>query len=104
MLRTVAVKDDGAARLGEVALVDGSGRIGALETVFWNTLLDKNAASHIALGGSYGFVVEDADERARANESQIHVEFMIGSPEVDVDGITRTGETVPVLRGGARQI
>jgi len=104
VLRAVAAKDDGAARLGEVALVDGSGRIGPLETVFWNTLLDENAASHIALGGSYDFVVEDDAERALANQSEIHVDFMIGSPEVDVDGITGDGEAVPVLRGGAWQI
>jgi aminopeptidase len=104
VLRTVAAKDDGAARVGEVALVDGSGRIGPLETVFWNTLLDENAASHIALGGAYDFVVEDETERAQANESEIHVDFMIGSPDVDVDGIGRDGEVVPVLRGGAWQI
>ena len=104
VLRAVAAKDDGGSRLGEVALVDGSGRIGALETVFWNTLLDENAASHIALGGSYEFVVEDEAERALTNQSQIHVDFMIGSPEVDVDGITSAGDTVPVLRGGAWQI
>ena len=104
VLRAVAAKDEGAARLGEVALVDGSGRIGALETVFWNTLLDENAASHIALGGSYEFVVEDEAERARANQSEIHVDFMIGSPEVDVDGITGDGDIIPVLRGGAWQI
>ncbi len=104
VLRAVAAKDDGAASVGEVALVDGSGRIGALETVFWNTLLDENAASHIALGGSYEFVVEDEAERARANQSEIHVDFMIGSPEVDVDGITGDGDIIPVLRGGAWQI
>ena len=104
VLRAVAARDDGAARLGEVALVDGSGRIDALGTVFWNTLLDENAASHIAIGGAYDFVVEDEDERAQANQSQIHVDFMIGSPEVDVDGITTGGETVPVLRGGVWQI
>ncbi|MBA2331699.1 MAG: aminopeptidase, partial [Actinobacteria bacterium] len=104
VLRAVAAKDDGAARLGEVALVDGSGRIGALGTVFWNTLLDENAASHIALGGSYEFVVADEAERALANRSEIHVDFMIGSTEVDVDGLTVEGETVPVLRGGVWQI
>ena len=104
VLRAVAAKDDGGTRLGEVALVDGSGRIGALETVFWNTLLDENAASHIALGGSYEFVVEDEAERALANQSEIHVDFMIGSPEVEVDGITIGGDRVPVMRGGAWQI
>jgi aminopeptidase len=104
VLRSVAAKDDGASRLGEVALVDGSGRIDALGTIFWNTLLDENAASHIAIGGAYDFVVEDEAERARANVSEIHVDFMIGSPEVDVDGVTAGGEVVPVLRGGAWQI
>ncbi|MGI9111388.1 MAG: aminopeptidase, partial [Gaiellaceae bacterium] len=59
---------------------------------------------HIALGGSYEFVVEDEAERARANQSEIHVDFMIGSPEVDVDGITGDGDIIPVLRGGAWQI
>ena len=104
VLRAVAAKDEGASRIGEVALVDGSGRIDALGTIFWNTLLDENAASHIALGGAYDFVVEDEEERARANQSQVHVDFMIGSPEVDVDGVTTGGEVVPVLRGGAWQI
>jgi aminopeptidase len=104
VLRSAAAKDDGAARLGEVALVDGSGRIDALGTVFWNTLLDENAASHIALGSSYDFVVEDDAERARANQSEIHVDFMIGGPEVEVDGVTAAGERVPVLRGGSWQL
>jgi aminopeptidase len=104
VLRAVAAKDEGASRVSEVALVDGSGRIGPLDTVFWNTLLDENAASHIALGGAYDFVVEDEAERARANESEIHVDFMIGSPEVDVDGVSSDGEVVPVLRGGVWQI
>ena len=104
VLRGHASKDEGAARLGEVALVDGSGRIGPLGTVFWNTLLDENAASHIALGSSYDFVVDDEAERGRANHSRIHVDFMIGSPEVDVDGVTADGERVPVLRAGAWQV
>ncbi len=104
VLRAIAAKDDGAARLGEVALVDGSGRIDALGTVFWNTLLDENAASHIALGASYDFVVEDESDRANANQSEIHLDFMIGSKDVDVDGVTTDGESVPVLRGGDWQL
>jgi aminopeptidase len=99
-LRAAAARDDGAGRLGELALVDASGRIGPLGTVFWETLLDENAASHIALGSAYRTPVEDAAERERANASEIHVDFMIGGPEVDVDGITEAGETVPVLREG----
>jgi aminopeptidase len=103
-LRAVAARDEGASRLGEIALVDGEGRIGPLERVFYDTLIDENAASHIALGGGYEHPVEDPAERARINKSQVHVDFMIGRPELDVDGITRDGEVVPVLRSGAWQI
>jgi len=97
-------RDDGAARLGEVALVDGEGRIGPLDTVFYDTLLDENAASHIALGSAYGFTVDDDADRERANSSAIHVDFMIGGPDVDVDGLTADRDAVPVLRGGAWQV
>ncbi|HUF02220.1 MAG TPA: aminopeptidase [Gaiellaceae bacterium] len=103
-LRAVAARDDGASRLGEIALVDGAGRIGPLGRVFYDTLIDENAASHIALGGAYDHPVEDAAEKARINKSTIHVDFMIGSPELNVDGITRGGDCVPVLRDGAWQI
>jgi aminopeptidase len=103
-LRAASAKDDGASRLGEIALVDGSGRIGPLETVFFDTLIDENAASHIALGSGYALAVEDEAERARVNESSIHVDFMIGSPQLNVDGVTLAGEHVPVLRDGAWQI
>ena len=103
-LRAVAARDEGASRLGEIALVDGEGRIGPLGRVFYDTLIDENAASHIALGDGYEHPVEDAAEKARINKSKVHVDFMIGSPELDVDGITRDGQTVPVLRNGAWQI
>jgi aminopeptidase len=99
-LRTMVAQDDGAARLGEVALVDREGRIGPLGTVFYDTLLDENAASHIALGNGYKFAVEEADQ-ARVNESRIHVDFMIGADDVDVTGVRGDGERVPVLRGGS---
>jgi aminopeptidase len=103
-LRATIAKDDGASRLGEIALVDKAGRIGPLGTVFYETLLDENAASHIALGNAYTFPVEDGADRERVNKSGIHVDFMIGSNELDVDGITRDGGRVPVLRGGSWQI
>lgn len=103
-LRAIAGKDEGAARLGELALVDGEGRIGPLGTVFYETLLDENAASHIALGHGYALGVEDDGDLARVNDSVVHVDFMIGSPELDVDGITRDGDVVPLLRSGAWQM
>jgi aminopeptidase len=103
-LRAVVAKDEGAARLGEIALVDGEGRIGPLETVFFDTLIDENAATHIALGNGYDHPVEDAADKARINLSRVHVDFMIGSPELAVDGITGDGTAVPVLRNGAWQI
>jgi len=103
-LRSVASRDDGASRLGEIALVDDQGRIGPLGTVFLDTLIDENAATHIALGDGYDHPVEDPADKARINKSAVHVDFMIGSPQLEVDGITHDGAVVPVLRGGAWQI
>ena len=103
-LRAVAEKDDGASKLGELALVDGEGRIGPLETVFFDTLIDENAASHIALGNGYDHPVEDTADKARVNTSTVHVDFMIGSAKLEVDGITAAGDVVPVLRQGAWQL
>lgn len=103
IIRGRCATDEGAARLGEVALVDRAGRIGALGTVFYSTLLDENAASHVAFGDGFDFVL-DEEERARRAHSAIHIDFMIGGEEVDVSGITVAGERVPVLRGGDWQI
>jgi aminopeptidase len=102
-LRGLTEVDEAARRLGELALVDGEGRIGPLDTVFYNTLLDENASSHIAFGNGFPFLVEDKD-RGRANESARHVDFMIGSAELAVDGVTADGERVPVLRNLAWQL
>jgi aminopeptidase len=102
-MRTIAAQDPGAARLGEVALVDDEGRIGKLDTVFYDTLIDENAASHIALGQGFPFLLPEA-QRARSNESEIHIDFMIGSPELTVTGITRDGDRVPVLVRGKWQV
>jgi aminopeptidase len=103
LLAQYAQRDEGACRLGEVALVDRAGRIGPLDTVFYDTLIDENAASHIALGSAYEFTVSEQDF-GRINRSQIHIDFMIGSPEVDVTGIAEGGDRMPVLRGGDWQI
>ncbi|MEQ9337400.1 MAG: aminopeptidase, partial [Miltoncostaeaceae bacterium] len=100
VLRRRAAVDEGAARLGEVALVDGSGRIGPLGTVYFDTLLDENAASHIALGAGYPKGAGD-DEAGRINDSEIHIDFMIGGPGVTVLGVDRAGVERVVLRDGA---
>jgi aminopeptidase len=102
-LRALTERDAGAARLGEVALVDGDSRIGELDTVFFDTLLDENAASHLALGEGLDFTVGEED-RPRINRSELHIDFMIGSGEVAVTGIEPGGGEVPLLRGGAWQI
>jgi aminopeptidase len=102
-LYTLTRRDPGAARLGEVALVDRDSRIGGLETVFFDTLLDENAASHIALGDGLDFSVGETDH-PRVNRSELHIDFMIGSSDVAVTGIDRGGAEVPLLRGGVWQI
>jgi aminopeptidase len=104
VLRSYTERDEGAARLGEVALVDREGRIGPLGTVFYDTLLDENAASHIALGSSYAFTIADEADRDRGNQSSIHVDFMIGANDVAVTGVTGAGEAVPILRDGRWQL
>ena len=96
-LRTLVAIDDGALRLGELALVDRQGRIGPLGTVFYSTLLDENASSHIAFGSGFPFLVEEPDA-GRVNHSAQHIDFMIGRAELDVDGVTADGDRVPVLR------
>jgi aminopeptidase len=103
-LRALCARDDGAARLGEVALVDRESRLGALGTVFYETLLDENAASHIALGQGFPFAVADDGERDRINASELHIDFMIGSNAVAVTGRLRDGTELPLLRDGAWQI
>jgi aminopeptidase len=104
LVRAMIEKDEGAARLGEVALVDGESRIGQLGTVFYETLLDENSASHVALGAAYPDTVDDAASLARINDSSIHIDFMIGSDDVAVTGVTADGARVPLLRGGVWQI
>lgn len=102
-LRATCARDAGGARLGEIALVDGNGRVGPLDTIFYDTLLDENAASHLAFGLGFDWAVGEAD-RARINRSQIHVDFMIGSEQVSATGITRDGTRVPLLAGGRWQM
>ena len=107
LMRTHIATDDGAARLGEVALVDADSRIGRTGIVFYDTLFDENAAAHIALGaaivqGVDGAMALSQEERqARGvNQSSIHTDFMIGSRELDVSGVDKEGQESPILRKG----
>jgi aminopeptidase len=107
VMRTHAATDDGAARLGEVALVDGHSRVGQTGLVFYDTLFDENASSHIALGASIVQAVPGASEQSPeerhargVNTSSIHTDFMIGSNELEIDGVTADGEAVPIIRNG----
>jgi len=99
--------DEGASRLGEVALVPHASPISESGLLFYNTLYDENAACHIALGQCYKDCLVDADDisdkdlKARGgNSSIIHVDWMIGCAETEITGITQNGERVPVFRGG----
>lgn len=107
VLQKLIDTDEGARRLGEVALVPHSSPIAQSGLVFLNTLFDENAASHIALGQSYSSCVRNGDKlspeelAARgANSSLIHVDWMIGSGQLDIDGITTSGAAEPLMRQG----
>ena len=107
LVRAQMATDAGAACLGEVALVDGSSRVGKTGMVFGDILIDENATSHIAWGSAYAFTVPElpADEEAQValgfNRSAVHQDVMIGGPEVEVVGIERGGAGVPVISGDA---
>jgi aminopeptidase len=107
VLRRLIDTDDGAGRLGEVALVPHSSPISQSGRLFYNTLFDENAASHVALGSAYKFTLEggeamddDTFARAGGNRSAVHVDFMIGSGELDIDGVLPGGRSEPLMRRG----
>jgi aminopeptidase len=96
--------DDNANRLGEVSLVDGSSAVGQLDLTFFNTLFDENATCHVAYGSGFAFCVDDPADRAAVNESGVHTDFMVGGPEVEIEGLERGGAWVPVLRDNQFQV
>lgn len=95
--------DRGAARLGEVALVDSDSRIGRAGRIYGDTLLDENAAAHIAFGDGFG-ATRSGDSGVGINRSSVHLDVMIGSDEVEVTGIGARGRRVPLIVGGAWQL
>jgi aminopeptidase len=99
--------DDGAGRLGEVALVPHSSPVSQSGLLYYNTLFDENAASHVALGNAYKFTLaggnemsNEAFEKAGGNRSAVHVDFMLGSGDLDVDGVLANGDSEPLMRKG----
>jgi aminopeptidase len=107
VLRQLIDTDPGAGRLGEVALVPHSSPVSQSGLLFYNTLFDENAASHVALGSAYRFTLAGgetmSDEEfgeAGGNRSATHVDFMIGSGELDVDGVLPDGTIEPLMRSG----
>jgi aminopeptidase len=107
VLKRLVKMDAGAARLGELALVPHNSPVAQTGLLFYNTLFDENAASHVALGAAYKFTLRGGEtmsdevfEEAGGNRSATHVDFMIGSPELDVDGVLAGGGSEPVMRRG----
>ncbi|MBE6969191.1 MAG: aminopeptidase [Ruminococcaceae bacterium] len=108
LLRQMIAMDENAARLGEVALIPKESPISASGLLYYNTLFDENASCHLALGDGFEGCFADYDRVDRAvldgrglNNSIIHVDFMIGSDDMDIDGITADGKTVPIFRNGS---
>ncbi len=107
VLQQLVDTDEGSARLGEIALVPHSSPVSQSGLLFYNTLFDENAASHVALGSAYKFTLAGSDamddeafERAGGNRSNVHVDFMIGSGDLDVDGVRADGSVEPLMRRG----
>ena len=107
ILQKLVNTDEGSTRLGEVALVPASSPIATRGHLFYNTLFDENASCHIAIGRAYRFTLTGGEEltdeefnSAGGNTSITHVDFMIGSPQMDIDGIREDGTSEPIMRQG----
>jgi aminopeptidase len=103
VVRGQLATDETAPYLGEIALVDGTSRIGQLGLTFFETLFDENATCHIAYGSAYAEAVEGEAGDA-VNVSTVHTDFMVGGPEIDVDGVTPDGTEIPLLRRDVWQL
>ncbi len=102
MIDVLLSSDDGAQRLGEVGLVPHSSLIATKRLLFYNTLLDENAASHVAFGQSYSACLSNGltPQAAGANSSSLHIDCMLGNESMNVDGILPDGNTLPLMRAG----
>ncbi|GIN59786.1 aminopeptidase [Lederbergia ruris] len=107
ILKQLVETDEGSHYLGEVALVPHSSPISQVNILFYNTLFDENASNHLAIGSAYAFCIEGGKEMSQEelakhglNSSITHVDFMVGSAEMDIDGITEDGKSEPVFRNG----
>lgn len=107
ILRNLIDTDEGSRRLGEVALVPQSSPVSQRGHLFYNTLFDENAASHLAIGRAYGFTMQGGENMTEeefqangGNFSLTHNDFMIGSPQMDIDGLTEEGMQEAVMRAG----
>lgn len=106
-LKYLLEMDEGSKRLGEVALISHDSPISNLNILFYNTLFDENASCHLALGNAYTMNIENGNDLPEEeliaqgyNKSMVHVDFMFGSHDMEIDGITKDGEVVPVFRKG----
>lgn len=107
VLKDLLKMDEGACRLGEVALIPYHSPISLMDTVFYETLLDENASCHLALGDAYPTCVENGADmseeelkKAGLNDSMVHVDFMVGSPDLTITGIRKDGTKVSVFVNG----
>src|SRR5439155_12191230 len=110
VVRAHQATDPGAARLGEVAIVDGSSPVGRSGTIFFDTLLDENATCHLAWGAGIPSALPpelrpvERRDPIGVNVSAVHTDFMVGGPEVSVTGILSNGSRIPVLVNNEWQV